>query len=433
MSGATDRRRLGLPTLSGLVVANMIGAGIFTTSGFALGDLGTPGRVMAAWALGGAIALLGVICYGALAARLRESGGEYLFMARTLHPFFGFLAGWISLLAGFGGAVALAAEALQAYVVDLLPPGVRPDVIGTIVIVGAGVLHAAGVRLGALTNNAVVVLKLVALLVITVGGLALLGARGLGGATATPAGTGDLLAPFIASLMWISLSFSGWNAAVYVAGEARNAERNVPRAMLLGTLLVTVLYLALNFVFVYAAPVDTLAGQPAVARVAAEALAGPAAGEAVRVVMAMAMLTSVASMTMIGPRVTAKMAVDGLLPGFLRYAGDAPRAAIFLQVLVAVAFLWLAELREMLGNLGWLLSLCTAAAVVGLIRLRLREGAERVPVTGWPWIPLLFVAVTLGLTGTMLFVRGLDLIPALVVLGTGVLAYRALPARAAAD
>lgn len=428
MSAGHDRRRLGLPTLAGLVVANMIGAGIFTTSGFALADLGTPGRVMSAWAIGGAIALIGVICYGALATRLQESGGEYLFLARSLHPFFGFLAGWISLLAGFGGAVALAAEALQAYLVDLLPAAVPPDLIGTIVIVGAGVLHVSGIRPGALAQNAIVALKLAALLIFTLGGLALLGARGLP-APHPPAPETGGLAPFVATLMWISLSFSGWNAAVYVAGEARDPARNVPRAMFLGTTLVTVLYLALNFVFVHAAPVATLAGEAAVARVAAEALAGSVAGEAVRVVMALAMLTSVASMTMIGPRVTAKMADDGQLPGFLRFVGETPRAAIALQVVVAVAFLWIAELRAMLANLGWLLSLCTAASVIGLMRLRLEEGAEAVPVPGWPWLPLLFVAATLGLTTTMLVVRGLELLPALAVLGSGALAYRALPAR----
>ena len=108
---ADARRRLGVPSLGAIVVANMIGAGVFTTSGFALADLGSPVRVMAAWALGGVIALLGALCYGALAARMSESGGEYLFLSRTLHPLAGFLAGWVSLWAGFTGAIALAAEA----------------------------------------------------------------------------------------------------------------------------------------------------------------------------------------------------------------------------------------------------------------------------------------------------------------------------------
>ena len=228
---------------------------------------------------------------------------------------------------------------------------------------------------------------------------------------------------FVTSLMWISLSYSGWNAAIYVAGEVREPRRTIPRAMLLGTLLVTGLYLVLNYVLVYAAPIETLAGEPAIALVAAESLSGPAARESVRIVMAIAMLTSIASMTMIGPRVYAKMADDGLLPGFLRFAGEVPRAAIALQVVVAVSFLWLSELRGMLVNLGWLLSLCTAAAVIGLLRLRRAEGAERVPIPGYPWVPLGFVAATLTLSVTMILTNGLNLLPALVVLGSGAVAY----------
>ncbi len=425
MSDAQERRRLGAPTLIGLVIANMVGAGLFTTSGFALADLGTPQRVLLAWAIGGVIAVLGVLNYGALAGRLQESGGEYLFLSRTLHPSAGFLAGWISLLAGFGGAIALAAEALQAYLVDLLPAGFPPDLIGTVLIIGAGLLHAVGLRPGAMAQNAMVAAKLLLLLLFAAAGLFLVlradpSASAAAAVVETPAFN---LPGFVTSLMWISLSYSGWNAAIYVAGEVRDPRRTIPRAMLLGTLLVTGLYLVLNYVLVHAAPIETLAGEPAIALVAAEALSGPGARESVRIVMAIAMLTSIASMTMIGPRVYAKMADDGLLPRFLRFAGEVPRAAIALQVVVAVSFLWLSELRGMLANLGWLLSLCTAAAVIGLLRLRRAEGAERVPIPGYPWVPLAFVGATLTLSVTMILTSGLNLIPALVVLGSGALAY----------
>lgn len=426
MSDARERRRLGAPTLIGLVVANMVGAGLFTTSGFALADLGTPERVLLAWAIGGVIAILGVLNYGALAGRLQESGGEYLFLSRTLHPSAGFLAGWISLLAGFGGAIALAAEALQAYLVDLLPTGLPPDLIGTALIIGAGLLHAIGLRPGAMAQNVVVAAKLLLLVLFAAVGLFLVLRADVPPATVSSAETTTPaldLASFVTSLMWISLSYSGWNAAIYVAGEVREPRRTIPRAMLLGTLLVTALYLVLNFILVHAAPVETLAGEPAIALVAAESLSGPTAREAVRILMAVAMLTSIASMTMIGPRVYAKMADDGLLPRFLRFAGEVPRAAIALQVAVAVSFLWLSELRGMLANLGWLLSLCTAAAVIGLLRLRRAEGGERVPIPGYPWVPLGFVAATLTLSVTMVLTNGLNLIPALVVLGSGALAY----------
>lgn len=453
MSEAQGRRRLGTATLAGLVVANMVGAGLFTTSGYALQDLGARGLVLGAWALGGVIALLGALCYGALAARLQESGGEYLFLSRTLHPLPGFLAGWISLLAGFGGAIAFAAEALQAYVAPWLPAAWPQDLTGTLLIAGAAWLHAYGLRPGVLAQNAAVLVKLVLL-----GGFALWGiarlAAGAGftlGARAAEAGAGGsagsaadgalaavspTLGAFAATLMWVSLSYSGWNAAVYVGGEVRDPRRSVPRAMLLGTLAVTALYLTLNAVFLYAAPAVELAGRPDFAATAVGALGGPLAADLLRALMAVAMLTSIASMTMIGPRVYAKMADDGMLPRFLAFAGEVPRAAIALQAVVAIAFLWLSGLRAQLDNLGWLLALCTAAAVLGLMRLRLREGAEAVPVPGWPWVPALFVLATLGIAGTMLMERGAALLPAGLVLASGAAAYcftAAARARARAD
>ena len=420
---AGTRRRLGVPSLGAIVVANMIGAGVFTTSGFALADLGSPARVMAAWVVGGVIALLGALCYGALAARLRESGGEYLFLARSWHPALGFLAGWVSLWAGFTGAIALAAEAAQAYLAPWLPEGLPPDVVGSVAIVAAGALHAAGVGPGSRVQNGIVALKLAALMA-----LVALGAARLPESTAITPPPFDL-GTFAVTLMWVSLSYSGWNAAVYVAGEARDPQRSLPRALLGGTAAVTLLYLALNAVFVHAAPLEQLAGQQDVAAVAAAALGGPRLEALVRGVLVLALLTSVSSMVMIGPRVYARMADDGLFPRAFAFEGDVPRAAIALQVALSVLVLWVSGLRDQLTNLGWILSLFTALAVLGLLRLRAREGAAAVPIPGYPLVPLLFVTLVLVLAGLSLHTAGLALAPALAVIGSGVLAYAVARAR----
>lgn len=420
---AGTRRRLGVPSLGAIVVANMIGADVFTTSGFALADLGSPARVMAAWVVGGVIALLGALCYGALAARLRESGGEYLFLARSWHPALGFLAGWVSLWAGFTGAIALAAEAAQAYLAPWLPEGLPPDVVGSVAIVAAGALHAAGVGPGSRVQNGIVALKLAALMA-----LVAFGAARLPESTAITPPPFDL-GTFAVTLMWVSLSYSGWNAAVYVAGEARDPQRSLPRALLGGTAAVTLLYLALNAVFVHAAPLEQLAGQQDVAAVAAAALGGPRLEALVRGVLVLALLTSVSSMVMIGPRVYARMADDGLFPRAFAFEGDVPRAAIALQVALSVLVLWVSGLRDQLTNLGWILSLFTALAVLGLLRLRAREGAAAVPIPGYPLVPLLFVTLVLVLAGLSLHTAGLALAPALAVIGSGVLAYAVARAR----
>ncbi len=414
---ATDRRRLGVVSLAALVSANMIGAGVFTTSGFALADLGSPRYVMLAWALGGLVAVLGALCYGALAARISESGGEYMFLSRTLHPAVGFLAGWVSIWAGFTGAIAFAAEATQTYAAPWIPDAVPLDLVGSAVIVLTGFLHTSGVRRGAWVQNGVVLVKLAMLLGLIAVGASQLTPQPIVAPQAFSFGT------FTVTMMWVSLSYSGWNAAVYVAGEARDPARTLPRSMLFAALLVTALYLALNAIFVYAAPLEELAGTQDIAAVAAAALGGHALESFVRVVLVVALVTSVSSLVMIGPRVIAQMAGDGLLPKRLAFTGDVPATAIWTQVGLAVAILWASGLREQLTNLGWILSLFTALAVLGLFRLRVREGARTVPVPGYPFVPLAFLVIVVVLTGTMVVVQGQQLLPSGIVLLSGALLY----------
>lgn len=389
--------RFGTFTLVCLVIANMIGAGVFTTSGFALSDLGTPGRVMLAWLIGGVVACCGALSYGALARRMTESGGEYLFLSRALHPAAGFVAGWVSLLAGFTGAIAFAASALEAYAV---PEGMRPawlpeDAVAVSAIVLAGALHARAVRFGARAQNAIVVLKLALITAVVLIGLPAVAVQG----TAPGAPAGGVPAfewgALAVSLVWISLSYSGFNAAVYVAGEAHDAKRNVPRALVIGTVLVTIIYLMLNALFVYGAPAAAIAGHEDVAARAMTVLGGETTGLLVRAVVLLALASSVSAMIMAGPRVYARMAADGVLPRVLRLHDESPAAAVALQVGLAVLVVLVSRLEQLLSYLGFTLSISAALTVASLFVLRRREGTRAVPVPGYPWVPGLFVGATL--------------------------------------
>jgi APA family basic amino acid/polyamine antiporter len=392
------KRRLGLPSAVALVIANMIGVGVFTTSGFTLADLGSREAVVGAWAVGGVVAMLGALSYGALARRIPESGGEYTFLARTIHPLAGFLAGWISLLVGFSAPLAAAALTLEAYLRPLAGAAVVPRWTATAVLLVAGLLHGRRPDEGVRFQNAAVVLKLLGIAAVIGAGLAILPGRGIQAGGAAGAVTP---AAFAMSLVWISFSYSGWNAAVYVAGEVQDPERNLSRALWLATGIVTVLYLGLNAVFLYAAPAEQLAGRPEVAAIAAEALGGRPMQLAMSALVALALVTSISSITMAGPRVYARMAEEGVMPRHLRAGDDSPAAAVALQVAVAVALVWLTPLRELLGTIGFTLGLSTAATVAGLLLLRKREGAARVPIPGYPVVPVLFLVVTLGSAGAM--------------------------------
>jgi APA family basic amino acid/polyamine antiporter len=389
-------RRLGSVTGTALVVGNMVGAGVFTTSGFALADLGRREWVLLAWLVGGVLAFCGAISYGALARRLPESGGEYLFLGRVFHPLAGFLAGWVSLLAGFTAPIAVAGLVLAAYV--LPGGGTEQKWLASLAIAVAVGLHGIRLHPGVVLQNVAVGVKLVLLA----------GLIGFGGIRIAASEIVPTVAPpafdigaFAVSLVWISFSYAGWNAAVYVAGEVRDPDRAIQRSLLIGTGIVTAVYLALNAVFLYSTDPAELAGVPEVAAVAAEALGGPVLARAVSVLIALALFTSISAMVMAGPRVYARMAADGLFPRMFSTRSDVPGAAVALQGGLALVVVWIGELAHLLGYIGFVLGLSSAATVAALMVLRSREGAARIPIPAYPFLPGLFVVTTVGAAGFM--------------------------------
>jgi len=424
----THIRTLGLFSLVCLIIANMVGAGVFTTSGFALGDLGSANRVVAAWIVGGLIALSGAVSYGGLVRRMTESGGEYLFLSRVIHPVAGFIAGWVSLLAGFTGAIAFAALTLETYAIPTRPDWLPGGVLASAVVLVAALLHGVKVQTGAVTQNAAVVLK-----VLLLSGFLLFAgfvAFTEGAAPAPPVASAFSLTAFAGSLVWISLSYSGFNAAVYVAGEAKDAQRNAPRALWIGTLIVTVLYVALNAAFVYLPSFDAVVGRQDVAAAAAQAIGGDSAALAIRVIIVIALVTSVFSLIMAGPRVYARMAEDGVLPGIFRFSGtQAPTAAILGQAALAILLISLSDLRGLLGYLGFTLSISAALSVASLFIIARREGRAAISVPGYPFTPLFYVIVTLVLAGMAGSREPMQLLAAVVTIVSGSVMYFAIKGR----
>ncbi|MBE0543549.1 MAG: amino acid permease [Verrucomicrobia bacterium] len=410
-------RQLSLLTATALVVASMIGVGVFTTSGYQLDHLSRE-ELLAAWFVGGLLALLGALSYGGLARRIPESGGEYIFLARTLHPAAGYIAGWISLLVGFSAPLAAASLGFGEYLKDWLPFS-TPRLTGSVLILLFAALHATHVGRGAWVQNCAVLAKL-----LLIAGLVGVAATRLEPGAPAASTEGFPIAAFAVALVWISFSYSGWNAAIYIGGEIRDPERNVPRAMIWGAAVVMALYLALNTVFIYAAPVEVLAGKPEVGRIAAQAIGGAAFADFTTALIAIALATSVSSLLMAGPRVYARMAEDGYLPGFLRFPQQGPpRAAILFQTFLGLAILWSAELSQLLTYIGFTLGLSSAAAVVGLIRVRLKEGSV-VHVPGWPWVPALFIIFVLAVSGFSIAGNPGPSLAGLATLGIGFVAWR---------
>lgn len=387
---APSIRKVGFLGATALVVANMIGTGIFTSTGFQIADMPSRGIILLAWLVGGAIALLGALCYGALARQLPESGGEYFFLSKTVHPSVGYISGWISLLVGFSAPIAAAAYGTGVYCQDWLQ-GMDPKWIGTGAVLLLGILHGIGVREGVMVQNLVVFLKIVMLT-----GFIGWSLMHLPAAEQIPAWNPDW-GTFSVSLVWIYFAYSGWNAAVYIGGEVRDPDRNLPRAMIFGTIIVVVLYLLLNIVFLWSGPFESMAGREDVARVAAESIGGRQLAQWVTMIILVSLMTSISAMLMAGPRVYAKMAEDGYLPGWMKSAHPPGWGNMILQITVALMLLWIPTFKDLLAYIGFTLGIGTALTVLGLVKLKMKIHPE-LKVPGWPIVPILFLIMVLWVT-----------------------------------
>ncbi|MEM8733647.1 MAG: amino acid permease [Planctomycetota bacterium] len=425
-----DTSGIGLTTLTCLVVANMVGAGVFTSSGFSIGTLGNPGRVLFAWVVCGVWALCGAVAYGALIKRIPQSGGEYLFLSRLVHPSAGFLAGWISVIAGFTAPIAAAALGAAIYLMPGREQGSPTmTLVAIALIVIATACHVARLSLGTRVQNLIVFAKLVLILVTIVWAFFFTSSDDWAGSALPDQDDswipGDMGAwiIFVGSMSWIALSYTGFNAAVYVAGESKQARRNVPLAMLLGTGIVTAIYLLLNFVYVFAPAPDSIAFQADVATIAAAAVGGDSLQWLVRVTVVLSMSSSVFAMLLAGPRVYQKMAQDGVLPQFLTGRAGAPTQAILVQAVLSIIALLSADLLQLMKYLGLTLSACGALAVISLWWIRARLPSAQ-PLRSWENACLLiYVMITTMILAASWNEHRVEFIAMLTTFGIGLVVY----------
>jgi APA family basic amino acid/polyamine antiporter len=372
-SHADPARVIGLTTATLLVVGNVVGTGVFTTTGFLVRDIGSAPAVLAAWLLGGIAALAGALAYAELVAALPRNGGEYALLSRIYHPALGFCAGCVSLVVGFSAPLAASGLAFGAYLQKIVP-GMPPTAAALCLVFVLSVLHAARVSVGGAVQSAVTALQL--LLLVGFIGLGLLHAEfGLLAESPVPAGRA-LLSPALAvGLVYISFSYSGWNAAAYVAGEVQRPERNLPRALVVGTSIVIALYVGLNAVFLGAAPASELAGVLEIGHLSAMKLFGSGAATFVAVAVMIGVVTTASAIIVTGPRVYERMGRDYALLGWLtpRWQHGGPLVAIGLQALLASLMIVTASFDALLTYMGFTLALFSGLTVLGVYVLRKRE------------------------------------------------------------
>jgi APA family basic amino acid/polyamine antiporter len=397
-------KKISAITATNLVVANMIGTGIFTSLGFQVAAMTSDLALMALWAVGGFAALCGALCYAELATALPRSGGEYHYLSRIYHPSIGFLSGWISAVVGFPAPIALAGIAFGEYF-KVFTPGYSPVVISLLIVWIITAVHLFGIRTEELFQNGATFLKLGLIFVLIIAGL-LIGNQQRLDLSFGPESFGTLLSgPFAVSLVYVMYAYSGWNAATYITDEVRDSATNVPRALLAGTVSVTILYLVLNYVFLLTTPKAVLAGKVEVGLLAGQTIFGPTGGKIVSGLIGVGLIATISAMVWLGPRITKRMGED--LPKLKIFARSSahgtPYAAIMLQVIVVTILVGTGTFQTVLIYTQFSLLLSSFLTVLGLIVLRFREPNLERPykVWGYPVTPILFLAITLWM---MIFV-----------------------------
>jgi APA family basic amino acid/polyamine antiporter len=405
-------RRLGPLDAAAIVISNVIGVGIFTTPGVVASMVPSTTAMVAVWALGGALAFAGALAYAELAAWRPQAGGEYVYLRESFGSLAGFLTGWTSFVAGFSGAIAFGSVAVAGYLDRFIPGAGDATVLGgwyvgplglvvsvraivaIAIIVTLALVQVRGVRPGRLLQNSLTTVTVGALVAFVVAGLIVAGAPQAAAVVAHQAPSNW----WLTAMVPVMFSYTGWNAAVYVAEEVRNPTRNVPIALALGTASVVVLYLALNTLYLRVVPRQEFIGAIGVGEIAAGRLFGSAAASMFAGVAILIILSSLSAWTLAGPRIYFAMARDGV---FLASAARVhpryrtPAVAIFAQTAWSTLLVLSGTFEQLLTNTGFSVILFSALAVLSLFFVRIRgKDTDTFRAWGYPWAPAIFCVVS---------------------------------------
>jgi basic amino acid/polyamine antiporter, APA family len=420
------RSAVSMPTATAIVVADMIGVGVFTSLGFQLQGLPSGFSLLLVWVVGGLVALSGAFCYGELAAMFPRSSGEYNFLRRAYHPALGFLAGWISATVGFAAPVALAAMAFGEYGKAIFP-GASPIALGVIVVWIVSFVGLSGLRRSSAFQMTWTLLKVVLISAFLIAGVVVGTPQPISFAPTAADASHVVSASFAISLVFVMYSYSGWNAATYIVGEMQDPQRSLPRSLLIGTSIVILLYVALNALFLYTTPVDQLSGQIDVAVIVGKHMFGDLGGRVVGALICVGLVSSISAMMWIGPRVTVAMGED--IP-MLRIFGrrserGVPTAAILFQLGVATMMLVTQSFEAVLDLIQFSLLACSFLTVLGVIKLRITHPDLPRPYRAWgyPVTPIVFLSVTAFMMYYLVTQRPVQSFISVVIMGAGLALY----------
>jgi APA family basic amino acid/polyamine antiporter len=422
----TPRRTIGFVTASSIVIANIIGTGIFTSLGFQLADIQSGFPLLMLWIIGGITALCGALCYGELSAALPRSGGEYHFLSQIYHPALGFMAGFVSATVGFAAPIALAAMAFGKYFVGVFGVG-SPVFLSFVVVWVVTLFHLRNLQIGSAFQNLWTIVKLLLVGALIAAGFLIEPKQEI---TFLPQ-SGDTAwifsGAFAVALVYVMYSYSGWNASSYIIGEVKKPEKNVPRSLLAGTLIVIVAYVLLNAVFLATTPQEEMRGQLDVGLIAGKHIFGTNGGRVAGAVICLGLVSAISSMTWIGPRVSMSMGEDHWL---LRLLGrknlhGIPTNAVVLQLLIVNVLLLTRSFESVVQYTQFSLLLCSLFTVLGVMVLRATRPKIARPYRVWayPMPPIIFAVITLWMMFYLLRWKTIESLAGLATALIGLLLY----------
>ena len=410
-----------------LVVANMIGTGVFTSLGFQLLDIQSAPIILVLWFIGGVVALCGALCYAELGAALPRSGGEYNFLSRIYHPSAGFVSGWVSVTVGFSAPTAAAAITAATYFKSVFPETpVMPMGLGLVALIGA--LHFGSRRGSANFQQLFTSIKILLILVFI--GAAWWQVGQLQSVVWVPrvedfslVGTGA----FAVALIYVNYAYTGWNAATYLSGEVENPTQALPRILVIGTALVTVLYLLLHAMFLSVAPMSAMAGKAEIGFVVAGFAFGETGAKVVGVMLSILLISTVSAMLLAGPRALQVMGQDFRVFSWLakETKSGVPAIAVGLQVAITLLLIITSSFESIIIFSGTILALNSLLTVLGLSVLRVREPNLPRPFR-LPWYPLPLVVYAVIVSWTLVYLvieRPVEVLWALGLIALGILVY----------
>jgi len=389
-----SKHKISVTTATSMVISNMIGTGIFTSLGFQLLGIHSVAAIAALWIVGGIAALSGALCYGELAARFPRSGGEYNFLSKIYDPALGFLSGYISATIGFAVPIAISALAFNKYLQTITGQAVGPW-LPIVFILSIVAVNLSGIKVGGLFQKLITGITLTLIVGLIIGGIAFGKGTGFHISFEDSDWKAIFSSPFAVSLVYVAYAYTGWNSAAYIAGEIKNPSKNLPIALVAGTSIVTVLYVLLNIIFLYISPMESLAGQLEIGFIVAQNLFGSLGAQIVSIVICIALIGSIFSMTITGPRVSHTVGEDFPFLGILSKTNTmgAPYIGLAVQAVITIVLVLTNAFESIMLYIGFTLSLITSLTVFGLFVVRLsdKKKHEGYRTFGYPVTPILFL------------------------------------------